>query len=250
MIPWIKQDSFLSGFELTSKIPSGNTPIVSIIGAGGKTSLMFQLAEEAKILGATVLVTTTTRMWIPEKHQYDFIDLSGKGFASHTKKLTAGIYVAGINATQNSKMRGATEENLRESLNNFDLVLIEADGSATKPLKGWKNNEPVIIPETNYTIGIIDISTIGYLIATERIHRLNIFTELTKSSPGETLSVHHLQRLITAKTGLLGKSQGKSFVYLSKMESAQHLKDAISLRGLLPDINVVTGSVHQGEIYA
>ena len=250
MTLWNKQDSFLSGFGLTSKISSSMTPVVSLVGAGGKTSLIFQLANEAKSYGATVLVTTTTKMWFPEKHQYDFIDLSGDAFRSHPKSVPAGIYVAGINAKQDRKMRGASEKNIRESLKKFDLVLIEADGSATKSLKGWKNSEPVILPETNYTIGVVDISTIGKPITPEHIHRFKIFSELTKASEGEILAIHHLQRLITANNGLLGKSQGKAIVYLNKMESEQHFKYASSLRDLIPGIKVVTGSVQQGEIYA
>lgn len=250
MTPWNNQDSFLSAFDLTSKISSSITPIISIVGAGGKTSLIFQLANEAKACGGSVLVTTTTKMWVPKKHQYDFIDLSGDAFKSHKTPLPTGIYVTGINASQDGKMRGTSEIKLRESINKFDLVLIEADGSATKPLKGWKKSEPVIFPETSCTIGVVDISTIGQPITTEHIHRLNIFTELTKSSEGETVAIRHLQRLITSSNGLLGKSQGESFVYLNKVESEQHFNNARILKEQLPDIKLVIGSVHKGEIYA
>lgn len=36
--------------------------LLSLVGAGGKTTLMFRLAAEAKALGLRVLVTTSTRI--------------------------------------------------------------------------------------------------------------------------------------------------------------------------------------------
>ena len=46
--------------------------VVSIVGAGGKTTLMFSLA---RLLGSKnkVLVTTTTTIYVPNPCQYDFI---------------------------------------------------------------------------------------------------------------------------------------------------------------------------------
>jgi len=43
--------------------------VVSLVGAGGKTSLMFRLAQELSAAGETVLTTTTTRIFMPEEGQ-------------------------------------------------------------------------------------------------------------------------------------------------------------------------------------
>ncbi|MDO8941850.1 MAG: hypothetical protein Q7U75_01630, partial [Desulfobacterales bacterium] len=43
--------------------------VISLVGAGGKTSLMFRLAQELSAGGETVLTTTTTRIFMPEEGQ-------------------------------------------------------------------------------------------------------------------------------------------------------------------------------------
>ena len=46
-----------------------NGGVIAIVGAGGKTSLMFRLAEEFSNAGETVLTTTTTKILVPETAQ-------------------------------------------------------------------------------------------------------------------------------------------------------------------------------------
>ncbi|MCD4678214.1 MAG: hypothetical protein K8S18_19810, partial [Desulfobacula sp.] len=43
--------------------------VISLIGAGGKTSLMFCLAKELENSGKTVLTTTTTKIFMPTPDQ-------------------------------------------------------------------------------------------------------------------------------------------------------------------------------------
>ena len=43
--------------------------VVSLVGAGGKTSLMFRLARELTKAGGTVLTTTTTKIFEPTPDQ-------------------------------------------------------------------------------------------------------------------------------------------------------------------------------------
>lgn len=40
---------------------------ISVVGAGGKTTLIYRLAEELKEKGFRVLITTTTKMYVLEK---------------------------------------------------------------------------------------------------------------------------------------------------------------------------------------
>jgi probable selenium-dependent hydroxylase accessory protein YqeC len=43
--------------------------VISLVGAGGKTTLMFRMARELAAAGETVLTTTTTRIYRPEAAQ-------------------------------------------------------------------------------------------------------------------------------------------------------------------------------------
>ena len=47
--------------------------VVSIVGAGGKTAMMFRLARELAVKGDRVLTTTTTQIRIPMKRQSSIV---------------------------------------------------------------------------------------------------------------------------------------------------------------------------------
>lgn len=222
--------------------------VVSLIGAGGKTSLMFRLAEEGRALGLKVLVTTSTRILVPEPAQYDLLDVSGALF-SDQEMTEPGIYVGGLPDTTPGKLIGVREDLLSWQRKQFDLLLIEADGAARKPLKGWRSNEPVIPGITTMTIGILDIQTIGRIISDATVHRLDIFSELTGALPGEAVSIGHLLRLIIADEGLFGHAIGRELLFINKVESAQDRCNADILRMQLENLKIVAGSVQQGFIY-
>lgn len=222
--------------------------VVSLIGAGGKTSLMFRLAEEGRARGMRVLVTTSTRIFLPRPEQYDAIDLSGKLFGDHA--LTApGIYVGGVSDTLSEKMHGVRDDLLAWQRKKFDLVVIEADGAAGRPLKGWNSTEPVIPDIATKTIGIVDIQTIGRRVDDALVHRLEIFSELTGAGVGETISIGHLLRLIFHKDGLFSRAGGEELLFLNKVESARDRRHADILRSQLENLKIVAGSVLQGTIH-
>lgn len=222
--------------------------VVSIIGAGGKTSLMFHLAAEAKGLGMKVLVTTSTRIRVPEKHYYDFIDLSGKLFTG--KDITGpGIYVGGLPDEDTTKIVGVRSDLLSYQIKKFDLVLIEADGAAEKPIKGWKATEPVIPDFTSATIGVIDIQTIGKRASDQLIHRFEIFSEVSGIDAGEKIEPGHLLRMIVHDEGLFGKALGREILYINKVESPEDKRNSALLQTQIEGLTMVAGSLREAVLY-
>lgn len=101
--------------------------IISVIGAGGKTTLIHRLAEEYQRKGNAVLVTTTTHMFAEPG-----TDLSGDAFSIREKLQRDHYCMAGIQCSENpQKMQALPEHTLRELLHYADIVLIEADRSET-----------------------------------------------------------------------------------------------------------------------
>jgi len=234
--------SFLQSFNIVKN------DVISVIGSGGKTSLIFKLAREARLLGYKTLVTTTTHMLIPHPDDYDALDLSGALFRD-TLLPAPGIYAGALAAEEHGKMTGVSSSCLENMLNRFDLVLIEADGAAGKPLKGWKETEPVIPLITTKTIGIVDIQAIGCMIDRSLVHRLEIFLKLSRSVETECLSVDHLRRVICNQKGLFSKSQGTEILYVNKLESASDKKNAAELVTQSGQRNVVCGSIRDGIVH-
>ena len=222
--------------------------VVCLSGAGGKTSLMFCLAGEAREQGLKVLVTTSTKIHVPDAELYDAIDLTGKLF-SPGSVVVPGIYVGGLPTSVAGKMTGVGMDLLSCQRKYFDLVLIEADGAAGKPLKGWNSTEPVIPNFATKTIGILDIQTLGSIICEALVHRLEIFSEITGCKEGEPVTTDHLCRVILHDKGVFYQSKGVKILYINKVESVEDCSNVDGLREKFGNLKIVAGSVQQGTIY-
>ena len=109
--------------------------VISIVGAGGKTTLVHKLAREYHRSGKGVLVTTTTHMYVEAD-----TDLSCDFFALRDKIIKAGYCMAGqkiseqkISEQSKPKMCGLPYDLLDKLIKDMpqalDYVIIEADGA-------------------------------------------------------------------------------------------------------------------------
>ena len=129
--------------------------VISICGAGGKTTLCYDLANEYLKQGLKVAVTTTTHMWCDD----DFIDVKN---IIKQKNIENKIYSIGKNNKKNKKVVGLTNEEIDSIHNLFDVIIIEADGSKNMPLKIPDiTKEPVIYDKTDEILVLYGLSSIG-----------------------------------------------------------------------------------------
>lgn len=209
-----------------------NKDIITIIGAGGKTSLMYSASSLLKNK-YKVLVTTTTHIYIPDKDTYDEMiilnDFSEKEYYSILENNKNGIYVIGNHIVNNSKIKGLTFDMLDKIVSYFDIVIIEGDGSKEKSLKGWKDSEPVIYPKTTKTIGVLDISSIGLDIDEENIHRVDRFLDITNGYCANKVSIEHLEKVVLNKNGLFKIYKGEKILFINKVENLNNKINTLNL---------------------
>ena len=135
--------------------------VISIVGAGGKTTLVHKLAREYHRSGKGVLVTTTTHMYVEAD-----TDLSCDFFALRDKIIKDGYCMAGqkiseqkISEQSKSKMCGLPYDLLDKLIKDMpqalDYVIIEADGAKHHSLKYPAADEPVIYPLTTDVIIVL-----------------------------------------------------------------------------------------------
>lgn len=228
--------------------------IVSIVGAGGKTSLMFSLADELRAENK-ILVSTSTKIYNPEKEQYDFLALSDDEFKKYNHSKEKGTYIYADNINPENKLEALRCEELNKHASYFDYVLIEADGSKRKSLKGWRENEPVIISRTDMTIGVLSLELIGAEINADNIHRVDKFMEITDSNEGDIIGIKHIISLIFHKNGLFKDSVGEKVLFINKLDN----QDALLLaEKVIKEINrknanyiskIIIGSLKYGKYY-
>lgn len=122
--------------------------VISVAGAGGKTTYIQEQAESFLKRGLRVLITTTTHMLLPRE------GCDGDISQIRTHLDERGWAVAGRPVRHKGawKMEGPEEEVLKQAIEMADVTLIEADGSRNLPFKVPKPWEPVIPPETTQIV--------------------------------------------------------------------------------------------------
>ena len=188
--------------------------IVSIVGAGGKTTLMFLLANELKNSGK-VLVTTTTKIYKPKEVEVKYLALGEEGYRFIENNCDNGIYCYGKLINEENKLIAPELDKLNSLKNKFNYILIEADGSKKKSLKAWNSYEPVIIENTSKTIGVLSLKAIGMKINSDNIHRLQDFITLTNSKINEEVNLDILIKVIFNEEGLFKNSVGENILFIN-----------------------------------
>jgi probable selenium-dependent hydroxylase accessory protein YqeC len=220
--------------KLNSLLNLDNGDLVSIVGAGGKTSLMFTLAEELKE-DSKLLVTTTTKIFVPNREQYDFMAIGPEEFKEISCSNKNGIYVCGNSVNEEGKIVGISIDMLNDQLSCFDYILVEADGSKGKPIKGWNAAEPVVSSKTEKTIGVLGIDSIGKEINEKNVHRVNEFLNIANAVENERISMENIVSLIFHPRGLFKDSTGEKILFLNKVEANEQI---VLIKELLHYINI------------
>jgi len=216
--------------------------VVSIIGSGGKTTLLRALTKDmSRDLKVAALTTTKILYPKPEDYREVFVGLQKPSI----RLEKPGIYYF-ADEYSHGKLAGLSTELYLQVKRIADILLIEADGSAGKPLKGWADYEPVILPETTITIGIVPITAIGQRIDEETIHRLPLFLRLTDGKKGDPINKRHFIDIINHRDGLFKNAKGKCVLYISQ---ADHESDRLLGEEMIPEIRkdidkIIIGSIH------
>ena len=164
---------------------------VTLVGAGGKTTLAHALADEAAASGAAVLLTTTTHMerepglfTDPDEAlrelQHEESPLKAPEVANSTPfgplstlssswgAVRGRVVVAG--RLTNGKFTAPAEVDLDRLRRAADVVVVEGDGSRRLPFKVPAAHEPVVPAWTDLLVVVAGASALGHPLG-EVCHR-------------------------------------------------------------------------------
>jgi probable selenium-dependent hydroxylase accessory protein YqeC len=218
---------------------------VSLIGAGGKTTTMFRLAQEMREEGERVLVTTTTKIFKPTKPHVDKLFLVEDVYAllQEAARLDPPIVVgAGTAVDDDGKLLGLPVRWLDEIEKNkvFDSVLIEADGAASRLFKIASDIEPVVPASCRLTIWVMAIKILGKPLEATWVHRPERLMALTGARPGAVITQELILRLVQHPEGSLkGVPPGSRKVALiNQADSAEEIESARVLANALLGLGI------------
>ena len=195
--------------------------VTGITGSGGKTSLIFCLAEELSKYGK-VLVTTTTKIYEPDKKKYE------KLFLTETNEIFYGteknIFVLG-RKIENGKLLSPNEDEILKEKKLFDYILYEGDGSKRKFMKFWREDEPCILSFTDNIIGVTNIKALDLSFSEENVHRYNMYMDKNnKFYKNKYIDFEILKSYI--KEGKFFRNfSGKKIIFLNGIENLNEIKN-------------------------
>ena len=220
---------------LLSALNIGREPaLVSIVGAGGKTSLLFALGQA---LGKRVVLTTTTRIFATQMKEATAVCTTTNLNTLGDKLAEFGQCLV-VGEVQGEKAYGVPPELPGQLLAHpdVDYVIVEADGSRMRPVKAPADHEPVVPPETTLLVPMVGIDALNSRIA-DIAHRPERVVGLLNES--ERFSVNSEQYLTQAMIAfLLTHPQGglkdvpfnsQIIPFINKVETAVQLQSACQI---------------------
>ncbi len=228
---------------------------VALVGAGGKSTALFQLA---RALLPPVIVTATTHLHIDQIKLADSHWIWGEAedLAGLKENLGGVMLVTGpVDGDRTTGSNGNLLSWLREFcvLHNLPL-LIEADGSRQRPLKAPADHEPVL-PEFIETVVVVaSLTGLGKQLTGEFVHRPEIFSRLSGLKIGEIITLEALSRVLVHPAGGLKNipQQARRIVLLNQADTPELQAQGKTLaEKLLPAYHsVIIASLKQSQILA
>lgn len=229
---------------LSGALGLGERDLVAFVGAGGKSTLMFTLADQLVAAGRTVVITTTTKMGAG---QLDRFPNSPRSTAP--EDVAAALERPGpvlvFETHDRQKVTGLSPEAVGDvfARTSVDYLLVEADGAHGRSFKAPARHEPVI-PETATVVVIVfGADAFGRPIDGEA-HRPELVAGLAGCEVGDVISPEVVATVFGHRDGgLRGVPTGaRTVVAITKVNRAENGPEVDELTELLrrhPDIGRV-----------
>lgn len=141
-------------------VNDGKKHTICLVGGGGKTTVMYELAAVWAASGRKVLVLTSTHVLRPADGSF-----AADAAAVHKLWQQGRYAVIGTPETATGKLT-APPQCLYEALRlQTDVILCEADGSRHKPCKAPAEHEPVLLPDSDIVLAVAGMDALGCSLA-------------------------------------------------------------------------------------
>ena len=221
-----------------------NSGVISLVGAGGKSSLMFRLACELSTTGASVLTTTTTKIYEPEPDQSPCVIVSDSltqllDKAAVLIRKYPHVTMALDRLPDTRKLIGLPPQVVDAIWKKhlFQWIVVEADGAAGRPLKAPADHEPVIPACTSCLVGLTGLSGIGRPLNEQWIFRSDRFAELARMRRNARVTETAVADVITHQNGILknAPSQAERIVFLNQADTPENVAAGQRIARLLTE---------------
>ena len=168
--------------------------VVSLVGGGGKTTLLYAMAAHCASQGWKVLVTTTTHILCPADGTLAQTDAQLQALWARGSYAVVGTPAPG------GKLTAPAADQLAAWMDQADGVFIEADGAKHLPCKAPAAQEPVLLPQSDIVLGVAGLSALGQPLH-KVCFRLEQACALLQAEPETLLTPELLAQLLASPRG-------------------------------------------------
>lgn len=182
---------------------------VAVVGAGGKTTLCWRLAQTLAARDARAIFTTTTKIWQPAQEAFDRLHIGPLAdFVPQLKAAamwrTACLASAVAGALDPTPVAEAGMPTLQTKLTGFApdaicafapaaraqriTLIVEADGARGLRLKAPADHEPAIPDCADVVCVLASLDAIGQPLDARTAHRAERIAQLTQTPLGSTIT--------------------------------------------------------------
>ena len=193
----------LAEHRLEAALDARSGDLAALVGAGGKTTLLYRLTGELFSRGLRAAAATTTKILPPVES-----DGAGLYFMDETLMLPPDLsrpLVLGSRLREDGKVQGIPPEWCRIIMkrNRLDFLAVEADGSRMLPLKAPGDHEPVVPAGTTLFVAVAGLSCLGRPLDARTVFRHDAAGPLMGLKEGEIITPDALARLFLAAGGAM-----------------------------------------------
>lgn len=218
----------------------GRDEMVALIGAGGKTTTLFRLASELRAAGGKILVTTTTKIFKPAKPHIDrlFLVEDVNALLSEFAPVPAPVTIgAGYRISDEGKLLGLPSEWLDRlhGSGQFDAILVEADGAASRGFKIPSETEPVVPESSSIVVWTMAIKVLDKPWDANFVHRVERALALLEVKPNSRITQNQIVQLASHPLGCLKgvPAHCRKIALINQADTEAELEQAKELGRLL-----------------
>lgn len=221
-------------------------PRLAFVGAGGKTTALFQTARgllklSERLGQRLVLISATThlaksQLALADRH---FILPGPDDWMSLENQTPEGLILFTGPLTADERTLGLDEASLDRIHNLADQLdaplFLEADGARRRPLKAPAGHEPAIPPWVDQVVVVSGLAGLGKPLDGEHVHRPEVFTRLSNLAMGEPIDRRALANVLLHEQGGLKRIPpgARRIVLLNQADTAELQSQAHALAGRL-----------------
>ena len=176
-------------------VNDGKKHTICLVGGGGKTTVMYELAAAWAACGRKILVLTSTHILQPADGSF-----AADAAAVHNLWQHGRYAVIGTPELSTGKLTAPPQGLYNELQLQADIILCEADGSRHYPCKAPAEHEPVLLPDSDIVLAVAGMDALGCSLA-QACQRPQPAAELLGCSLDSVIDEQMLAALLLSEQG-------------------------------------------------